>query len=130
MCYKLKTLLMIGVLCVVFAAPGNFGFLENMMAKELQEPEKISEEMAFQLLSYDVDSGRGLAVVSTGLSGIVTGDGVRLRAEPSSSGAILEKMYVGEYVTIRKEDSGWYNVQRLKTGTIGWASQSYIRKLR
>ncbi len=123
---KMRALLMAGALCVAFAAPNDFGCLKTVMAKELQGEMEVSEEAVLQLLTYDVEADMGLAVVSTGKTGMVTGDGVRLRSDPSASGAILEKMYTGEYVMVRKENGGWYNVQRLKTGTVGWVSKTYI----
>ena len=77
----------------------------------------------------DPETGLSLAVVSSDQNGVVTGDGVRLRSAPNTSGTILEKMYNGELVIIKKESNGCYKIQRIKTGTIGWASKSYINRV-
>ena len=63
------------------------------------------------------------------MHGLITGDGVRLRATPSSSGAVLEKMYRGEHVWILQEGTSWTKIQRIETGTVGWASSAYITKI-
>lgn len=126
---KMRILFMAGILCVTFHAPGNLGHSETLMAQGLQNEIKISEETVLQLLSYDAKLETGLAVVNHQQKGSVTGDGVRLRSAPNASGTILEKMYNGELVIIKGESAGWYNVQRIKTGTIGWASTSYITKI-
>ena len=64
--------------------------------------------------------------------GTIVEDGVRLRKGPSTGAVVLELMYVGEYVTIdtitSSAVSGWYYVQRGKTGTWGWAKAEYIAK--
>lgn len=60
--------------------------------------------------------------------GIVTGSGVRLRKKPSTSATILELMNNGEYVNIEwgMNTAKWYYLQRIKTGTYGYASKDYI----
>ena len=126
---KTRILFMAGILCVTFHAPGNLGHSETVMAQELQQKIKISEETTLELLSYDAETGLSLAVVSSDQNGVVTGDGVRLRSAQNTSGTILEKMYNGELVIIKKESNGCYKIQRIKTGTIGWASKSYINRV-
>ena len=126
---KTRILFMAGILCVTFHAPGNLGHSETVMAQELQQKIKISEQTTLELLSYDAETGLSLAVISSDQNGVVTGDGVRLRSAPNTSGTILEKMYNGELVIIKKESNGWYKIQRIKTGTIGWASKSYINRV-
>lgn len=65
-------------------------------------------------------------------NGEVTGDGVRLRKTPSTSGTVLELMYSGETVFVDKSKattSGgtkWYYVTRILDGTEGWVSSQYI----
>lgn len=62
----------------------------------------------------------------------VTGDGVRLRNAPSTSGTVLKLMYYGETVWVdlsKTTTSGgirWYYVVRIMDGTAGWASSQYI----
>ncbi len=62
----------------------------------------------------------------------VTGDGVRLRKTPSTTGTILKLMYYGETVNVnlsKTTTSGgikWYYVIRVKDGTCGWVSSQYI----
>ena len=67
----------------------------------------------------------------TNLSGVVCGDGVRLRKGASLTATVLEMMGKGELVTIyvdqSKLSSGFYYVKRIKTGTKGYASTKYIR---
>lgn len=62
--------------------------------------------------------------------GMVIEEGVRLRSGPSTSYPVVELMYSGERVIIDRttsaQVSGWYYIKRLKTGTWGWASSSYI----
>lgn len=61
-------------------------------------------------------------------SGMVTGDGVRLRANPNTNAAILELMYWGESVQIDLSNSTmtFYYVKRNKTGTAGYVSRDYV----
>lgn len=68
------------------------------------------------------------AVTRAAANGLVDGSGVRLRKKPSSSATILELMNSGEYVNIDriKSTANWYYLQRLKTGTFGYASKQYI----
>ena len=60
--------------------------------------------------------------------GIVNGDGVRLRAQPSLSSTVLETMYKREVVVIDYSQSNgtWYKVTRQKTGRSGWVTKTYI----
>ena len=60
--------------------------------------------------------------------GIVSGDGVRLRAQPSLSSTVLETMYKREVVVIDYSQSNgtWYKVTRQKTGRSGWVTKTYI----
>ena len=67
------------------------------------------------------------------IEGTVTGDGVRLRAEPSTSGTVLELMYKGERVRIDNSVQaqlpyGWMRVQRIETGRWGYVSWDYINE--
>ncbi len=127
MYHKMIKLYKAGIIVLVFMMLGNFCCFEKVEAAQLQEEMQQAEEVVFQLVAYDKESNRGLAIVRIRADGVVSGDGVRLRSTPSSSGTILEKMYNGEYVTIMGESNGWYNLQRMKTGTVGWASKDYIR---
>lgn len=73
-----------------------------------------------------------LMVAAVIANGEVTGDGVRLRSTPSTSGTVLELMYTGEKVhvdTTKITTSGgtkWYYVTRIKNGNSGWVSSAYI----
>lgn len=65
--------------------------------------------------------------------GDITGDGVNLRAKPSTNSTILEVMYRGEVVNIYYDKSGgweggyrWLYVMRHKTGTYGWVYGKYV----
>lgn len=107
-------------------------FSTNASAAELNNDVELNE-VDIQVLSYDETTNRSLAVVTASHSanGEVSGNGVRLRATPSSTGQVLELMYDGEYVWIDWSTYGqggysWYHIQRIKTGTYGWASINYI----
>lgn len=100
----------------------------NCKSRRFTKNTNTSEELNIQIIAYDAETDMGLAVISTG-NATVIGDGVRLRSQPSTSGAILEKMYRGEYVWVKLQSNGWCYLQRLKTGTLGWASADYIRVL-
>ena len=65
---------------------------------------------------------------AAGGSGIVDGDGVRLRQKASKTSTILELMYNGEFVTVLLSQStaNWYYLQRVMTGTYGYANKKYI----
>lgn len=68
------------------------------------------------------------AVSLMSADGMVTGSGVRLRKKPSTSATILELMNNGEYVSIQwgENTAKWYYLRRIKTGTYGYASKTYI----
>ena len=75
---------------------------------------------------------RSLAKVTTHTAnGEIINNGVRLRKSPSTSATILELMYDGELIWIDWSAYGsaglnWHRVQRIKTGTYGWVSKSYV----
>ena len=90
-------------------------------------------EVDMQVVSYDENNNRSLAVVRAkhSANGDVSGNGVNLRAKPSTTSAVLELMYAGEYVWIDWNTYGkygykWYHIQRIKTGTYGYSSVNYI----
>ena len=126
---KMRMFLIAGSFVLTSTIAGKAGSLETVNAAGVQKEMRIAEETTLQLIAYDLENDIALAVVSENTNGIVTGDGVRLRLEPSTSGAVLEKMYSGEYVLITKTQGGWYHVKRVKTGTIGWVSSNYIQKI-
>ncbi|MEY8516733.1 SH3 domain-containing protein [Lachnospiraceae bacterium 29-84] len=125
---KIKSFFLIGVFFFSFLLLENQNTLGIIKAADLQKNTNASEELNIQIIAYDAETDMGLAVISTG-NATVIGDGVRLRSQPSTSGAILEKMYRGEYVWVKLQSNGWCYLQRLKTGTLGWASADYIRVL-
>lgn len=61
-------------------------------------------------------------------NGYVNADGVRLRVRASSSSSVLELMYQYEKVLINdsKSNTKWYYLERLKTGTWGYAARDCI----
>lgn len=92
-----------------------------------------SNYVVLNVISYDEESNRSLAVVSStnSANGQITTDGVRLRVKPSTSATVLELMYEGETVWINgnKEAEGggsWLYIQRIKTGTFGWVAKDYV----
>ena len=124
---------MAAVLCLIV--------LESSSVKAAELPVTVSLDQLDNISQYDTN-GDGLVYatiqtdsLATSLSsafqnGEVTNNGVRLRNQPSSTATILELMYNGEAVCINygvsSGGSGWYYLERIKTGTWGWASTSYI----
>ena len=124
---------MVGVLCLVG--------LETSSVKAAELPVTVSLDQLDNISQYDTN-GDGLVYatintdnVATSLSstrqnGEVVAQGVRLRNLPSSTATVLELMYNGEAVCINYGVSsgggGWYFLQRMRTGTWGWAVRSYI----
>ena len=124
---------MAAVLCLIV--------LESSSVKAAELPVTVSLDQLDNISQYDTN-GEGLVYatiqtdsLATSLNsgfqnGEVTNNGVRLRNQPSSTAAILELMYNGEAVCINygvsSGGSGWYYLMRIKTGTWGWASTSYI----
>lgn len=125
---------MVGVLCLVG--------MECNSVKAAELPVTItSPDQLNDLSKYDTN-GDGLVYATVNINsaalgqvigyqnGEVVANGVRLRAGSSSTSTILELMYNGEAVCINygagDGGNGWYYLQRLKTGTWGWASASYI----
>lgn len=128
---KWKKSITLGILLFVFMIPVNLGIIETANAADLNKNTDIPGQIDIQIIAHDAENDRSLALVRQNPNGQVTGDGVRLRSTPSTSGTILEKMYYGEYVWIDwnmtgTSHPGWYFLKRLKTGTNGWASSSYI----
>ncbi|MEY8519103.1 SH3 domain-containing protein [Lachnospiraceae bacterium 29-84] len=123
---KTKLLFATGIMLFIFMISGNLGSLETIEASSLSENEITGNEVYLQIVSYNAEKNESLAIVRQNPNGQVIGDGVRLRSTPSTSGTILEKMYYNEYVIVRGRNNDWYNIQRVKTGTVGWASCNYI----
>ncbi len=57
--------------------------------------------------------------------GVITGSIVNLRSEPSTSSAILSKLYAGTVVDLDSLQDGWYSV--VYNGTSGFVNADYIR---
>lgn len=107
-----------------------------------QEKERVLDggsidmgDVKLEVLSYDKVTQKSLAVVKKkkhDANAEICGNGVRLRKKPSKSSTILELMYDGEAVWIdwskygRGASLSWYYIQRLKTGTYGWAHYDYV----
>lgn len=60
--------------------------------------------------------------------GVINGNGVRLRSNPSISSVALESLNANEEVLIDRNRStkSWYYVQRTATGTYGWVARKYV----
>ena len=60
---------------------------------------------------------------------IVTASSLRLRKNPSSTGAVIVSMPEGNIVPVLEERNGWARVRYVKGGTthIGWASVEFLR---
>ena len=121
------------VLCmlIVTIAIGIMGGGNRTYADEIKDNSEIKEQY-FEILAYDAENDRSLAVLSThNANADVAGNGVRLRNNPNTNSKILELMYSGELVWIDWSKYGkggleWFYVKRLKTGTYGWVNKEYI----
>ena len=110
------------LLCSLVFSNVNSVYANNKSSIEkTNENDTEEKEYGFAIISYATNNRAGAPAT-------VEGDGVRLRAKPSTNSTILELMYNGElvYINYKKVKSGWYYVKRAKTGTWGWASSNYI----
>ena len=90
------------VLCMLIMtiAIGIMGGGTRTYADEIKDNSEI-EEQYFEILAYDAENNRSLAVLSThNANAEVAGNGVRLRNNPNTNSKILELMYSGELVWI------------------------------
>lgn len=92
-----------------------------------------AKEADIYMLNTDTIKATFASNSATNSNGTVKGDGVRLRKTASTSGTILELMYDGEplQVTLSKTKTDskgniWYYCKRIKTGTKGYVSASYV----
>lgn len=102
----------------------------NVYAVEKNENEWVEATVAMP----ESNSLISPLVVGFPCSGLISGNGVNLRATASFNGTILESMYQDETVYINyKKSSGyvngyrWLYVKRAKTGTIGYVYEKYVR---
>lgn len=107
-----KKLVLVMLVCCLFG---------NVMTCAAAEGEDINSEKIEQNASIEISTRAGNV-------GIVNGDGIRLRSQPSLSSTVLETMYKGEVVVIDYSQStgSWYKVTRQKTGRSGWVTKTYI----
>jgi len=63
---------------------------------------------------------------ATGDALVVTGDGVNVRSQPSSSGSILLQVYRNEPATEMAREGDWVEVQLTDRNTRGWIHQSLL----
>lgn len=123
-------LLLLGIFCTTNLPDQEL----KVYAKEMKDEGAFTELENLQIISYDATNNRSLAKITQhSANGSVCGNGVRLRNRPSTAAAVLELMYDGEYVWIDWSKYGrgeggfsWYYVQRIKTGTYGWAASEYV----
>ncbi len=125
----LSVLLLMAVVSSVYRIPT----CQSISAKS-KEVEKESETGSVKLAVVTGDGEISMSPTMqclANLSGVVCGDGVRLRKGASLTATVLEMMDKGELVTIYVDQSklsrGFYYVKRIKTGTKGYASTKYIR---
>ncbi len=86
----------------------------------------MEEEMTVAIIHSTSSQTLSMARATSG-NGTVMGDGVRLRKKASSSSAVLELIYTGELVIVKKDSRPtWWQIQRCKTGTIGFVNRKYI----
>jgi hypothetical protein len=118
---------LIVVLLIVRAAAGQF-FIEPGQAPPPPEPEPLAS-YSYEPLGWDV--------VPPGLRVRVSDDGLRVRAEPRLSAAVLEQLNTGDEVVIQSvgpreiiADRGawWYEVAALDGGPIlGWVYGGFLQ---
>lgn len=98
-------------------------FLAGILGTPVQATEKSDDDGNIE----ETETGvvQPLAFIENGM---ITGDGVRLRANPNTNATILELMYWGETVQIdlSKSTMTFYYVKRNKTGMTGYVSRDYV----
>ena len=57
------------------------------------------------------------------------GGWVNLRRTPSTDAKVLEKCFAGKTLTVLAELDGWFKVEDLPTGIIGYISSKYVSRL-
>ena len=57
------------------------------------------------------------------------GGWVNLRRTPSTDAKVLEKCYAGKQLTVLAELDGWFKVEDIPTGIIGYISSKYVSRL-
>lgn len=106
-----KKLVLVMLVCCLFGS-----VMTCAAADEDINPEKVEQNASIEISTQ------------AGNVGIVNGDGIRLRSQPSLSSTVLETMYKGEVVVIdySQSNGSWYKVTRQKTGRSGWVTKTYI----
>ena len=125
------------VMAVIFTCMLFVPYTAEAADSDSDEETVASSVTEIEIISYDETNRRSLAILSTSkksANGEINGNGVRLRAKPSTSASVLELMYDGEKIWIDWDKYGtaglsWYYIQRIKTGTYGWTSASYVCSL-
>ncbi|MEH2951587.1 SH3 domain-containing protein [Candidatus Merdisoma sp. JLR.KK011] len=120
-----KNVLLISALCTLFT--GSIFAKEPDTApvdEERQEFTTIEESILIPESEIEVEPD----IAGRYVNGMVLGDGVRLRSEPSTSAPVLELMYYGEPLIVSQAyvAPGWMKVQRVKTGRWGYVSDKYV----
>ncbi|KPC61162.1 SH3 domain-containing protein [Streptomyces chattanoogensis] len=94
---------------------------------------KNTRKRAFALTGLVLAAAIGGATLSTpayadDVYGHCTGDGVRIRSTPSTSGAVLGLCYTGERLAHRdvSSDGQWDKVYDVDSGVSGWISHGYF----
>ena len=82
--------------------------------------------VATSLISDDTSGSSSGGTSTTGESGTVTGNGVRVRSGPGTGYNVMGYMNSGNTVTILGEESGWYKITY--NGQTGYISADYVKK--
>lgn len=136
--YNNKKKMMIMVLCVAIVLAGNMQASAMVTADDI-----LAGRNATEVSSAQVVMAEGVVICNelvpiadvmmySNQNGSVKGDGVRLRAKPSTSATVLESMSIHEKVCVdmtksKSQNYKWYYLKRVKTGTWGWVKAEYIR---
>ncbi len=98
--------------------------------------------VALKITIYSADRERGRqefrkALMNTALNSAarriyleVTGDGIKLRSEPSANGLVLRSIRQGTYVKVSSRSNGgeWSQI-RLPEGREGWIKSEFLRQI-
>lgn len=90
-------------------------------------PAAASESRGGPAATHPPAAAAGDFSVLAGTCGTVTGDGVRIRAQPNTSSTVLGLAYRGHRVGFRGGISGdWQYIYNHHTGVTGWMHRAYI----
>lgn len=129
--YMMK-LLVTMLICAVMCIKSNASNVSAMIDSNTVCADQDEDLIVDGTVIYNGLSDANIISVYSAENGVVKNDGVRLRKKQSTSATVLESMSVREKVRIdmtksKSQNYKWYYIQRVKTGTWGWAKAEYIK---